>query len=525
MLKVSLRALRAIALSASMLMGLSAFAKGPAPAAIDFFSPLKMPRYEQWRKLSPKAREEFIQDVQAFLLRADAMARSGNKAQGSREAQLIQRLFDIWIQTAEAKTRANSKARAHQQQQPYCINQGVVKPLSECDTKLGYKMHNFDTNEKLSALGDASQCQAPEKPCSPFFGFTAEGQMFCSSLNLTRDCAQKSAQPGTITLASTLSACEKGSPGTAKVDCGKLKTFFDEQMSAVDQLCKDAPKRFACGILKDQIQAVMAEKDGASTQAPQAAAADADSRAASDGDEGEVPNLAEYVNDSVKMEGAKAPCPPEQIAKPETTPATSPASAAAAAQSSTNQAETKCVNKPYPQKVNLPVLDALMAAMAAGADKDFLCGQMDLPNQGKMKLDLSKGEVQFKASKSAAPVTVDEEGFKVLLVASNVLANGPFKVSANALLNSYIPKESLKDAGVILFQQPNSQAPKDYPATGWTSADGTRIRYSLDETEKQLLLAIKRPNEPKEYLIPLSLKPSEEQAKAQAQAKLSNQQK
>jgi hypothetical protein len=92
-----------------------------------------MPRYEQWRRLSPEAQEEFIEDVQVFLLRMDETAHSENTAQNDHQAQVIQRLFDLWVETAQAKPRT----RSHATQQPYCINQGVVKPLSQCNTSLG----------------------------------------------------------------------------------------------------------------------------------------------------------------------------------------------------------------------------------------------------------------------------------------------------------------------------------------------------------------------------------------------------
>lgn len=507
MLKSPFFAVRTMLFLATLLIGNSAFAANPASAAIDFFSPLQMPRYEQWRKLSPQAREEFIEDVQAFLMRADAMARSGDTAKSSpkrsHDAQIIQRLFDLWIETAEAQTKSSS------QQQPYCINQGVVKPLSECNTKLGYKMHDFDTNEKLSALGGASQCQAPEKPCSPFFGFTAEGQMFCSSLNLTRDCAQKSAQPGTITLASTLAACEKGSPGTPKVDCGKLKAFFDEQMSAVDHLCKDAPKRFACGILKEQIQAVMAEKEGKAPAASQAPASDAGSNAASDADENKVPGLADHIKDAVKMEANKGPCPPEQAAKATTLGSSAPAA-------TQSDSKVQCAYKPFPTKMPAPVFNALIGGVSEGATKDAVCGEMDLPNHGSFKFNFANQASQIRASAIAAPVTLDQSGAIALSFASNILLNSG-KVPANKLLDAYLPKEVIKDAGKITVSAKDSKETKDYSATGLVSTDGTQIHYALTDNDV-LLLTIKRAGDSKEAFFNFDLKKIQEQAKAQRAA-------
>lgn len=518
MLKARFQVLGTIAFSALLFIGSSAFAAHRLPSGTDFFSPLKMPRYEQWRKLSPKAREKFIQDVQAFLLRADAIARSEKTASNSREAEIIQRLFDIWIETAEAQTKSKAKSKhAAAPQQPYCINQGVVKPLSECDTKLGYKMHDFDTNEKLSPLGDASKCQAPEKPCSPFFGFTTEGQMFCSSLNLTRDCKQKSEQEGTISLASTLATCEKGSPGTPKVDCGKLKTFFTDQLKAVGDLCQDAPKRFACGILKDQIQGVMSELKGEGPVASETAAPDANAApsTASDADENGVPALASSIKDAAKMDNSAAPCPTEQGAKPSTAPASAQAPATEAKADAQNGDNSACVKKAYPQKIAAPALIMLVKSMVEGADDGFTCGEMALPNQGKLKVDMVKSTIQLQASANSAPVTLSGDAVDALSTASAALLGPPFNVAPANLLNAYLPKEELKDPGKIVYSAKDVKPTQEFPSSGWISQDGTRIRYAIAGNKAALLLAIKRPGDTKEALLVFAGKNNPERAPAQ----------
>lgn len=344
--------------------------------------------------------------------------------------------------------------------------------------------------------------------------------MFCSSLNLTRDCKQKSEQEGTISLASTLAACEKGSPGTAKVDCGKLKTFFDDQMKAVSDLCTDAPKRFACGILKDQIQGVMAELQGKAPAGSDTAAPDANadggSSAASDADENGVPDLANHVKDAAKMENAKQPCPPEQAAQPASATASAPADESKAAAQSADKAA--CVSKPYPQGISVPFLDEVIKPFKQGAGKDFLCAEMQLPNQAKLKMDFTKNLVTFQATANSAPVSVNSLDFNILITASHALQD-ELKVASKDLLASYIPQSAVKDSGKVSVPVKGEKEPRVYSTSGFVSANGTTIRYALDDKEEALLLFIKGPGDAKETFLPYDLKNDQEEAKAKAQAK------
>lgn len=466
---------RVFVLVAVLFMGTHAFAQSPLQSPWDFNSSLKLPRYEQWRKLSPDARAKFIESVQAFLLRADAMARSSNTVQNAREAQLIQRLFDLWIETAEAQTKSKSKSKRSVQQQPYCINQGVVKPLSQCDTSLGYKMHDFDTNEILSGLGDASKCPEGEKPCSPFFGFTPEGQMFCSSLNLTRDCAQKSAQAGTITLANTLAACEKGSPGSAKVDCDKLKAFFDQQMDAVEKLCKDAPKRFACGILKEQISFVSNEKS------------EKDSAISAVGAE-KAAEIPAQVNKLVQMIDQTAPCPPETAVPVATQASPSPKAAAQP------DSKTKCVSEKFEVGEQPPVFGALYTKLLRGLQKGFVCSQVEMPDKSRLTADREKNALFAQETPTSPPVLIDGLDVRILDLTSAFLLQAPFNISKKDLIPSYFPKQ------VVVYPEKIAEL----PTRSWISTNGSRYRYALDDRNSRVLLGIHPAGAEKELMVAIS---------------------
>ncbi len=460
----------------------------PKPRGISSYFPLKMPRYEQWKKLPPEAQRKVIQDIQSFLLQADAMARGETTAENSEQAKILERLFDLWLETAQAKPRGSSGP-----QQPYCINQGVVKPIAQCDTSLGYRMHDFDTNEVLSKLGPASTCPDGEKPCSPFFGFTAEGQMFCSSKNLTRDCAQKSAQPGTLSLVNVMMGCEAGSPGAAKVDCKSLKEFFDQQMTAVEQLCQNAPRRYACGILKEQMQAVKteyAEKKSALATTGTGNLAEAVA----------IANKAAEATEAAKMDTSQAPCPPE--------------TASAAAPSPVN---SKCTKKSISKSANQPTLDALIAEAGESIEEEkTVCGEFLLPNQGKFSVDLRKNSLILQADGNSKPVTLLDWDIAVLSEVSKMLSSPTLKLSSKDLLSSYLPKEELKDAGKIAIETEAGKKKEEFPSKGWVTPNGTRIRYipnvNFGKKDKPVVIAaVQPPGGGKEIIFPVGSSQEEDQ--------------
>jgi hypothetical protein len=461
---------------------------------------LKLPRYEQWKNLSPEAQREVIEGVQEFLIQAEQEARKSGDESALNGLKTLKTLYDLWFESAEAKPRSRRSSHTSHEQQPYCINQGVVKPISECDTSLGYKMHDFDTNAVLSKLGPASQCPSGQMPCSPFFGFTSDGQMFCSSKNLTRDCAQQSKQPGTLSLVHVMMSCQTGSPGVAKVNCKALAEFFDQQMGVVEKLCQKAPKRYACGVLKDQMRKVLAE---ASEKKPASDKADLD----------KIPDKFHATHEAAQMNASTAPCP---TAAPQPSPVEKPA---AQPQARSKDSEIACTQRTLAKSPDQPTLEALMKALMGDKPDDFVCGDLTLPNRIKIGSDRSKGSLTIQAAPDSKPVALDVVEAQVLGAISEALLDPPFKVPAKDLLSRYLPKETLQEPGKIQLDPKSGKEKREFPSKGWVTADGTRIRYipnvDFGQGKKHVILAAIQPADGgKEKIVgvPVSLPDDQEES-------------
>jgi hypothetical protein len=418
---------------------------------------LKLPRYEQWKQLPPEAQRRVIQNIQEFLVQIDTEVRGGTDESALNDVRVLERLFDLWLETAEAKPRTHSRA----EQQPFCINQGVVRPLSDCKTELGSKMHDFDTNEVLSKLGPASNCPSGLMPCSPFFGFNPDGQMFCSSKNLTRDCAQQSKQPGTLSLANVMLSCEQGSPGAAKVDCTALGKFYDEQIKAVESLCKKSPKRFACGILKDQMRNVRTDVSK-TKEAAEKVGLD------------KIADAVKATNEAAQMSVSSAPCQTDETAKAKK--ASAPASPAVAQPAASPQ-KSSCTQKVLSKMPEKPTFEVFRDELMGQKPDEFICGELTLPNQAKLAIDLNKGIFAVQASPQSKPIALNLVEAQVFDTISAGLLEDPFKVPAKDLFSRYFPKEALKDSGKITLESQDGKEKRDFPTKGWVTPDGTRIRY------------------------------------------------
>jgi hypothetical protein len=473
---------------------------------------LRLPRYEQLKTLSPETQRKVIESLQAFLIQADEDARKSGDQSAFNDLNTLKMIYELWIETAEAKTKARVShgSRGSAEQQPYCINQGVVKPISDCDTKLGYKMHDFDTNEILSKIGPASQCPSGQKPCSPVFGFTSDGQMFCSSKNLTRDCAQQAKQPGTLSVVNVMAGCQAGSPGVAKVDCKALGEFLDQQISVVEGLCQKAPKRLACGILRDKVNEVVTEAS--------------EKKAASEKiGLDKVAEVVKATNDAAQMSPSAAPCPPEAVAAPSapTPPQTNePAQAKAPAPGD----KIQCTQKNLTKNLEKPTLDALTDELMGGKPDEFICGALNLPNKSGIALNRIQGTVVVKATADAKPVTLDFVEAQIIGTISNALLEDPYKVPAKDLLSHYLPKEEMKDAGKITAESKDGKSKKEFPSKGWVTPDGTRIRYvpSVNfgtDSKPMVMVAIQPGGKGKEHItgVEVSL-PEAAEAAAQGAA-------
>jgi hypothetical protein len=160
----------------------------PRANAADFFNRRKvhviqisdglhLPRYNELIRLPRKAQISYMKAFQAALLELDTEAKEGETQ------DTASRILDFWL----------SNACADEDTADFCINLGVVRPIgANCDKAQGAKRHNFDTKEDLADLGDgvADQCKGTQKPCSPVFGFSGSGDLYCVSGNHTSSCAQ-----------------------------------------------------------------------------------------------------------------------------------------------------------------------------------------------------------------------------------------------------------------------------------------------------------------------------------------------
>lgn len=428
--------------------------------------PLIMPRYAELLAMSPDARARVLLHWQEFLIALD------DEARGNSDRHALQWLFDLWMSTAEAGRRVT---------QPYCINQGVVKPIAECNTSLGYRMHNFDTNEKLSKLGPASQCPAGEKPCSPFFGFTAEGQMFCSSKNLTRDCdAKAKAAPDRIPLATVFLSCAGGSPGNAKVDCKALMEFVNEQASAAESLCQNAPERFACSILKRWI---LGEKQNISA---------ARSAAPDRGDPAGVPAAADQANREVAQIGPKPDCP-DQVVGPR------PAADGTSSAATDPVIPPNCVKKPAPTSMLEATFDKLFGKIE-GDHKPNSCNQIELPEQRRIALTYTNQgpSLIVQGGAGSKPIELDLGGVIFLNIISNSFAKSNPSSDINTLLANYFPKDAISDPSKIMVSLDDKSPKKPVDAMGgWISATGTKFRYATEAVgqKKYLYISMQKPGQ------------------------------
>jgi hypothetical protein len=122
---------------------------------------------------------------------------------------------------------------------------------------------------------------------------------------------------------------------------------------------------------------------------------------------------------------------------------------------------------------------------------------MTLPGKGKIAFNMSDQQFRVQGSSSSPVISLGEWDAKAIGTAStSILPNAPFNVASKDLLSAYLPKEELKDAGSIVIDPAGT---KKLPAKGWVTANGTRIRYALDDQNNMYL----RVNDVKPSLDPI----------------------
>jgi len=487
---------------------------------------LQLPRYDRFVKLPQAAQNRYMKAFQAALVELDAEARSTS---GEDSASL---LLKYWIANAEASSTPD-----------FCINLGVVRPVSnpvtsDCDPAHGAKMHDFDTSKDLAPLGDAAaHCKSGEKPCSPAFGIDGDGNLYCSLPNLTSHCAEVSSKDeNNNPLAKVLAVCAvdhkiETPDGVDKIDCTKLKKFFDDQTKLVEDHCKNSPATKACGILREHLK--QAADDLATTDKP----------AETDDLNRQAVGMADTMNKTVSAPpAAGAPCPPEHGApvpapgSPPTIPAavviptvTSSATTGALAPAVTHAGSTTAsvtppapasITPPAPASVTPPVPGActntpVPSGTGATFDKIFatihrpsgatkaMCLDLVLQNQSTLKVKADKngeGELDMQPAavngKLPPAIALETEDLGVFMVVSNALKSANPKITDANLLAAYLPARLLSDADagkMTPSPTPGNPPAKAYDTRGWITSDGTRIRYIPDQffgSDKDVIIGI-----------------------------------
>jgi hypothetical protein len=510
----------------------------PRANAADFFNRRKvhviqisdglhLPRYNELIRLPRKAQISYMKAFQAALLELDTEAKEGETQ------DTASRILDFWL----------SNACADEDTADFCINLGVVRPIgANCDKAQGAKRHNFDTKEDLADLGDgvADQCKGTQKPCSPVFGFSGSGDLYCVSGNHTSSCAQLAkSDEKTLSFAAVLQACatKDDSTGTSnnptKADCKKLANFYDTQAKLVQDHCQNSPATKACGILKSQIASVQSDLDDLK------AATNVDVKAVIEG-----VDQANHAGDT--LNGAKKDCPPENPAAPAqptlNSTVTAPELAGKPGTSTppappvppTQQTKTGG-NVPPPATTQLAPA-ALAAADCAPKDypssdaltfdkvEDYLsgiipkksassCSALALPNQSVLKVVIQDKkptiaiQPQSINGKNMAPINLDQTDFSVLEAASATLKGDSFKIPADKLLNAYLPVQVIKSPGAMIVTSTDGKMQKPLQADrGWYATDGTRVRFASGvplNGKTVTVVGITLPSDPKQTTPPI----------------------
>lgn len=420
---------------------------------------VRLPKYAELMQLPAKVRTSYLRAFQAALIELDSEAR---QAQGENSASLL----EVLLNEALADSGVD-----------FCINLGVVKPLDQCDQSKGIGMHSFDTRPIVSVIGDAANnCQEGTKPCSPAFGFDASGNLLCSSANLTRDCDRLSHSPDNLPLADVLTTCNLGNPGKAKVGCSALEKFYDDQVTLVENHCQKSRPTFACGILRQQMALVGQEFD-------------ANKKSISSPEAGQLANLVQKANEAVgtssSSSGETVPCQPTQpsVAHKSVTPA----------------AQAVCQQLALDTNKN-PDFESIAGSIGAAlkATGKSPCVDISLPDQSVFTVDKRAGGedpkivISFpKANPAASPVELNENDLTIIDAISKGFQQAPYKRSGAQLLAAYLPKKLLPKNDSLILPGKNG-AVKSYPSRGWTTADGTRIRYipSTFQVDGKVLIAV-----------------------------------
>jgi hypothetical protein len=214
--------------------------------------------YDDFISLSPVEQDKLVHAVQDILVVMDKAGASSDEDASA-----------VWYENAVKWTADQVLCVAlasDNDDADFCINLGVVKSVNPGETVdvdkcvPGPTMHDFDTSKVLTQapfdLGEtAKDCPAHEMPCSPFFGFSSNGDLLCTKSKRTAVC-QSLAKKAPITIAQELSACAaSGAVKTSKTNCDGLKNFYNSQLKVVSDRCGDSYPPFACGLFKEQITA------------------------------------------------------------------------------------------------------------------------------------------------------------------------------------------------------------------------------------------------------------------------------
>jgi hypothetical protein len=486
---------------------------------------LHLPRYDELVRLPRKTQMSFMKAFQAALLELDAEAKDGETQ------DTASRLLDFWL----------SNACADEDNADFCINLGVVRAIGpNCDVAQGAKRHNFNTKEDLADLGDkiADQCKGTQKPCSPVFGFSGSGDLYCVAGNHTSSCAQlaKSDQH-TISFATVLQGCVTKNDSTntdsnpTKADCKKLANFYDAQVQLVQDHCQGRPSTKACGILAAQMTSVQGDLDDLK------AATSVDAKALIEG-----VDQANHAGET--LSGGKEDCPPgttpaptlrstvtapELAGKPATVtppappaPPTPPTAQSKTAGNVLPPSPTQppvaapvggdCSPKDYPSN-QAPTFDKVSDYLSnLIPQKASSCSAVTLPNQSVLKALIQNKkptitiQPQSINGKNMAPINLDETDFAVMEAASATLKGETFKIPTDKLLNAYLPVQVIKSPGAMIVTSTDGKMQKPMQADrGWYATDGTRVRFTsgvpLNGTTVTVV-GITLPSDPKQTTPP-----------------------
>jgi hypothetical protein len=421
----------------------------PALAADSF----QLLRYNSLMSLSEKDQHRVLEAFQDALARLDADGSDVDSA-----------ALEEWLLLVE-------QADADDGPQ-FCINLGVVQPLKDCDSSKGAHMHDFDTKPLLKDLGDAANhCAKSAMPCSPAFGFDANGSLFCSSKNKTRDCAAKAqADKKKTELVDVFKKCggAKGSAAPIKADCKKLQSFYEGQVKLVGDLCKKSPDTKACGILRGKLDEIL------EAQGKHALPTETQDGEGS-GDVAKVVNGLANANQAVQMKSATANCPPGSKA------------------SATSGNPAKCIKADFP-KNRTPTFEILFIGHAQLPDGQN-CLEASVPGQGVVTINrYADDAVSISYQKSGMTAAAQAVVFKnfdpgASVIASDLIAK---KVPAGKLLDATAPVSAITDRGVTTIK--NEGKSYQGKTRGWTTTDGTEIKYLLDDKTNSIAVDIRFKN-------------------------------